>query len=37
MWECPVCATKVDDNEEICPLCWYIRGVNNFIDWNAEG
>lgn len=37
MWECPVCGTYVDDYEEICPVCWYVQGVNNFIDWNADG
>ncbi len=37
MWECPVCGTYVDDSGEMCPDCWYVRGVNNFIDWDAEG
>lgn len=37
MWECPVCGTQVSDFEEMCPVCWYVRGVNNFIDWNSEG
>ena len=37
MWKCPVCGTENDDDVQICPVCWYIFGVNNFIDWNAEG
>lgn len=36
MWECPVCGHWNDDCEEMCTICWYIRGVNNFIDWSNE-
>lgn len=38
MWECDVCGhINEDDYEDVCEECMAIRGVNNFIDWNAEG
>lgn len=36
MWECPVCGHWNEDDEEMCSVCLYLQGVNNFIDWNAE-
>ena len=38
MWECDVCGyINEDDYDDVCEQCMAIRGVNNFIDWNAEG
>ena len=36
MWECPDCRAIVDDCEDMCPECWYVLGVNNFMDWSEE-
>lgn len=36
MWECPACGRLVDDSEDMCPECWYVLGVNNFMDWSSE-